>query len=65
VLKREEKALEAILKARVEERSRIAPSIPQSDVFAALRAHHAKRDPRSYSARSATLSSGARPRAPT
>lgn len=43
-LEREEEALDAILKARVEEAlTDPAPSIPQADVFAALRAHHAKR----------------------
>lgn len=43
-LEREEEALDAILKARVEEAlADPAPSIPQADVFAALRAHHGKR----------------------
>ena len=43
-LEREEEALDAILKARVEEAlADPAPSIPQADVFAALRAHHARR----------------------
>ena len=43
-LEREEEALDAILKARVEEAlADPEPSIPQADVFAALRAHHAKR----------------------
>ena len=43
-LEREEEALDAILKARVEEAlADPAPSIPQADVFAALREHHGKR----------------------
>jgi antitoxin ParD1/3/4 len=43
-LEREEEALDAILKARVEEAlADPAPSIAQADVFAALRAHHGKR----------------------
>jgi antitoxin ParD1/3/4 len=41
-LEREEEALDAILKARVEEAlADPAPSIPQAEVFAALRARHA------------------------
>lgn len=41
-LEREELALDAILAARVAEAlADPAPSIPQTDVFAALRAHHA------------------------
>lgn len=43
-LEREEQALDAILKARVEEAlADPAPSLPQSEVFAALRARHAQR----------------------
>jgi antitoxin ParD1/3/4 len=43
-LEREEAALDAILKARVEEAlADPAPSIPQDEVFAALRAHHTAR----------------------
>lgn len=43
-LEREEAALDAILKVRVEEAlADPAPSIPQADVFAALRAHHGQR----------------------
>ena len=43
-LEREEEALDAILKARVEEAlADPAPLIPQADVFAALRVRHAKR----------------------
>jgi antitoxin ParD1/3/4 len=43
-LEREEEALDAILKARVEEAlADPAPSIPQDDVFADLRAQHARR----------------------
>jgi len=46
-LEREEEALDAILKARVEEAlADPAPSITQADVFAALRARHAKRSPK-------------------
>jgi antitoxin ParD1/3/4 len=42
-LEREEAALDAILKARVAEAlADPAPSIAQDDVFAALKAHHAK-----------------------
>ncbi len=42
-LEREEVALDAILKARVAEAlADPAPSIVQDDVFAALKAHHAK-----------------------
>ena len=42
-LEREETALDAILKARVAEAlADPAPSIAQDDVFAALKAHHAK-----------------------
>lgn len=43
-LEREEATLDAIVKARVEESlADPAPSIPQADVFAALRARHAQR----------------------
>jgi antitoxin ParD1/3/4 len=43
-LEREEAALDAILKAKVEAAlSDPAPSIPQAEVFDALRAAHAKR----------------------
>ncbi len=50
-LEREEEALDAILKARVEEAlADRAPSIPQADVFAALRAHHAGRGAKSDNA---------------
>lgn len=43
-LEREEHVLDAVLKARVEEApADPAPSIPQAEVFAALRAHHAAR----------------------
>lgn len=43
-LEREEGALDAILEARVKEAlADPAPSIPQTDVFAELRAHHARR----------------------
>jgi antitoxin ParD1/3/4 len=43
-LDREEQALDAILKARVEEAlADPAPSIPQDEVFAALRARHESR----------------------
>ncbi|WP_338445038.1 type II toxin-antitoxin system ParD family antitoxin [Pelagerythrobacter marensis] len=43
-LEREERALDAILKARVEEAlADPAPSIPQSEVFAELAARHARR----------------------
>lgn len=43
-LEREEQALDAVLKARVEEAlADPAPSLPQSEVFAALRARHAER----------------------
>jgi antitoxin ParD1/3/4 len=43
-LEREEEALDAILKVRVEEAlADPAASIPQADVFAELRARHAKR----------------------
>lgn len=43
-LEREEKTLDAILKARVEEAlADPAPSIPQGEVFAGLTAHHARR----------------------
>ena len=43
-LEREEQALDAVLKARVEQAlADPAPSIPQADVFADLRAHHARR----------------------
>ena len=50
-LEREEEALDAILKARVEEAlADPAPSIPQADVFAALRARHAQRRPKSDNA---------------
>jgi antitoxin ParD1/3/4 len=43
-LEREEEALDAILRARVEEAlANPAPSSPQADVFAALRAGHAGR----------------------
>ena len=42
-LEREEAALDALLKAKVEEAlAMTAPTIPQADVFADLRAHHAK-----------------------
>ncbi len=41
-LDREERFLDALMKARVEEAlADPAPSIPQDEVFAALRAHHA------------------------
>jgi len=50
-LEREEQALDAILKARVEEAlADPASSIPQSDVFAALGAHSAKRSAKSDNA---------------
>ena len=50
-LEREEEALDAILKARVEEAlADPAPSIPQADVFAALRARHARRSAKSDNA---------------
>ena len=43
-LEREEDTFDAILKARVEEAlADPAPSIPQTEVFAELRAHHARR----------------------
>ena len=43
-LDREEAALDALLKARVEEAlADPRPSIPQEDVFVGLRAHHAAR----------------------
>jgi antitoxin ParD1/3/4 len=43
-LEREEVALDAVLKARVEAAlADPAPSIPQDDVFATLRAHHTRR----------------------
>lgn len=43
-LEREEEALDALLKARVEEAlADPAPSIPQDEVFASLRARHAAR----------------------
>lgn len=43
-LGREEAALDAVLKARVEEAlADLAPSIPQAEVFADLAAHHARR----------------------
>lgn len=43
-LEREEEALDAIVKARVEEAlADPAPSIPQAEVFSDLRAHHARR----------------------
>lgn len=43
-LEREEETLDAILKARVQEAvADPAPSIPQDEVFAALRAHHTRR----------------------
>jgi antitoxin ParD1/3/4 len=43
-LEREDNALDALLKARVEEAlADPSPSIPQADVFAELRAHHAGR----------------------
>lgn len=43
-LEREEQALDAVLRARVEEAlADPAPSIPQDEVFAALRARHAER----------------------
>ncbi len=46
-LEREEAALDAIIKARVEEAlADPAPPIPQANVFAALRAHHAERGKR-------------------
>jgi antitoxin ParD1/3/4 len=45
-LEREEAALDAILKAKVEAAlADPAPSIPQTEVFDALRAAHAKRKP--------------------
>ena len=50
-LEREERALDAILKARVEEAlADPAPSIPQADVLADLRAHHTKRSAKSNNA---------------
>lgn len=50
-LEREERALDAILKARVEEAlADPAPSIPQADVFAELRAHHAARTAKPHKA---------------
>jgi antitoxin ParD1/3/4 len=43
-LEREEQALDAVLKARVEAAlADPAPSLPQDEVLAALREHHAKR----------------------
>ena len=43
-LEREERALDAVLKARVEEAlADPAPTRPQGEVFAALAAHHAAR----------------------
>ena len=43
-LEREEQALDAVLKARVEAAlADPAASLPQSEVFAELRAHHARR----------------------
>ena len=43
-LEREERALDAVLKARVEEAlADLAPTRPQGEVFAALAAHHAAR----------------------
>jgi antitoxin ParD1/3/4 len=43
-LEREEQALDAVLKARVEAAlADPAPSLAQDEVFAALRAHHARR----------------------
>ena len=43
-LEREEQALDVIIKARVEEAlADPAVSVPQADVFAALRRHHADR----------------------
>ncbi len=43
-LEREEQALDAVLKARVEAAlADPAPSLPQAEVFAKLRAHHATR----------------------
>ena len=46
-LEREEEALDALLKARIEESfANPAPSIPQDEVFATLRAHHAARTKR-------------------
>lgn len=43
-LEREEEALDALLKARIEESfADPRPSVPHEDVFAALRAHHAAR----------------------
>lgn len=43
-LEREEQALDAVLKARVEEAlADPSPSIPQADVFAELHAHHEAR----------------------
>ena len=42
-LEREEDALDALLKAKVQEAlAMTAPAISQADVFADLRAHHAK-----------------------
>jgi antitoxin ParD1/3/4 len=46
-LEREEAALDALLKAKVEEAlADPSPRIPQAEVFADLRAHHAKRKSR-------------------
>lgn len=43
-LEREEETLDAVLKARVQEAlADSTPSLPQDEVFAALRAHHARR----------------------
>lgn len=43
-LEREEQALDVVLKARVEAAlADPAPSLPQAEVFAKLRAHHATR----------------------
>jgi antitoxin ParD1/3/4 len=46
-LEREETALDALLKAKVEDAlADRSPTIAQSDVFTELRAHHAKRQSR-------------------